>query len=150
VANWHGDRNGRRRSAPAWWILSSDYYDGNASLSTDTLITQGLITPSTPIGTLDVANANLLNYIQSLYLPNGRPTARFAVFRANPDIHLPIHSDPYRGYVMATADNSDRSLIPRLTLGVATVPEPTTIVAWGFGMLLVGSRFGRARSPMRR
>lgn len=110
-------------------ILSTDYHDGHASLSPDALIAQAFITPSTIPGALQASGGTLLNFVRSLYQSDGTPIAAFAVFRANPDKHLPVFSGRLRGYELASADNTDSggAFVPELRLNVA-VPEPQSIV----------------------
>lgn len=107
-------------------ILSGDYYDGDASLSTDTLIQAGFITPTTGPGSLQTSGSSLLDFMTSLYGPDGTPTADYAVFRANADTHLPPFSGDYRGYELASADNVNSSFVPRLSLAI--VPEPSAFI----------------------
>jgi hypothetical protein len=108
------------RSTPT--ILSTDYYDGDSSLSTNTLIAKGFITPSTAPGSLQASNGSLLNFVDSLYQPDGTPKAAYAVFRANANVHLPDWSLPYRGYEIASADNTDNggAFVPRLVLSLSS------------------------------
>jgi hypothetical protein len=111
-------------------IVSSDYHDGDAALSTDTLIAESIITPTTPTGNLENSGTRLLDFVKSLYQPNGDPVAAYAVFRLNPDVELPPFRLPYSGYVVASADNTDNNgaFVPRLTLDV--VPEPSSVAAF--------------------
>jgi hypothetical protein len=111
------------RSSPT--ILPTDYYDGPASLSTDTLVTAGLVTPSTAVGRLTVTDGSLLSAIRALYNADGTPTADYAVFRISPDVDLPSGSGPLRRYNFASAD--DLAHQPELTLNVTAVPEPATL-----------------------
>lgn len=134
------------RSTPT--ILATDYYDGNASGSTDTLLAQGFITPTTTAGTLQLSGASFDNYIRSLYNTDGTPVAAFAVFRLNANIHLPVGSGQYRGYEIATADNPDSTLVPQLQMEVNAVPEPTGLTHAASGLaaallLLTASRLRR-------
>jgi hypothetical protein len=114
------------RSTPT--ILASDYYDGDASLSADSLIAEAFVTPTSVPSSLQDSSSNLLNFLASLYQSDGTPTAAFAVFRVNPDVDLPPFSTPYRGYELASADNTDNggTFVPRLS--VTVVPEPSTLV----------------------
>jgi hypothetical protein len=112
-------------------MLSSDYYAGPAGSSTNTLIQAAVITPSTAPGDLGIANPNLLNFITSLYHADGTPVSAFAVFRFNPDKPLPAPSLPIRGYLLATADNANASLLPQLDLTVNGVPEPSSLTLLG-------------------
>jgi autotransporter-associated beta strand protein len=109
------------RSTPT--ILVTDYFDGDPSLSSDSLISRGFITGSTAPGSLQASGASLLSFLQSLYGPDGTPKAAYAVFRANPDVHLPPFSLPYRGYEIASANNTDNggAFVPKLQLTV--VPQ---------------------------
>jgi hypothetical protein len=134
------------RSSPT--ILSTDYYDGNASLSTNTLIARGFLTPSTAPGTLQASGSSMLSFLQSLYNPDGTPTAAFAVFRVNPDVHLPPHSGNYRGYEIASADNTDNggAFVPQLLLDVAPVPEPSTLLLGIVGAAVLSGYGCRRRS----
>jgi hypothetical protein len=129
-------------------VLSSDYYDGNASLSTDTLLLKGLITPSTVPGSLHVSGSSLLNFLTSLYKPDGTPTAAYVVIRANADVHLPAFSNPYRGYELASADNGDASFRPELDLTVNAIPEPASFAILGGLAILIGGYCGRQRLPL--
>ena len=130
------------RSSPT--ILCSDYFDGDSSLSSDTLIAKSFITPSTSPGSLSVSGGTLLSFLTSLYNPDGTPIAAYVVFRANPDVHLPEHSGQYRGYELASADNADSTFVPRLDLNIVT-PEPASIVSLSLGILaLAGASWRRA------
>ena len=132
------------RSTPT--ILSADYHDGDASLSTDTLIAEGFITPSTASGSLQSSGSNLLDFVTSLYQPDGTPTAAYVVFRINPDVDLPPFSGRLRGYELASADNANESFRPRLNLTAAAVPEPSTLVLWSLGAVaLVGLGWRRRK-----
>ena len=97
-------------------LESGDYYDGDATLSSDTLIQDAVITPVTVLGNLAVSNRDLFNFLKSLYGEDGTPASNFAAFRLNPDIHLPANSTPYRRYWVATADHDNASFHPRLSL----------------------------------
>ena len=108
---------------------ASDYYDGDAASSSDALIEASLITKSTTVGNLSVANSRLLNFVNSLYNVDGTPVSAFAAFRVNPDKDLPVGSSPIRGYFLALADHPTASFRPRLNLTV--IPEP--LAAEGFG-----------------
>jgi hypothetical protein len=135
------------RSTPT--LTNSDFFDGNAALSTDTLIAQSFITPSTGVGSLQTSGASLLDFITSLYHADGIPIAAYAVFRANADIHLPVFSYPYRGYELASADNPNSAFVPELQLTTA-VPEPTTAMLATTGSLMlagVGWRCRELRLP---
>jgi hypothetical protein len=112
-------------------IQVSDYYDGHAASSSDTLIQTAIITPSTSLGHLSVANLSSLNFVNSLYNADGTPISTFATFRANPDKDLPVGSSPIRGYFMALADHSNESFRPRLNLTTVTIPGPTPSVTPG-------------------
>jgi hypothetical protein len=134
------------RSTPT--ILSTDYYDGDSSLSPDTLMAKGFITPTTATGTLQLSGATFTNYLRSLYNPDGTPMAAFAVFRANADIHLPDYSGRLRGYELASANNTDAAgaNVPRL--GLTVVPEPSSLVLSLVGAaFLTGCGWRRSRTP---
>ncbi|MDA0836069.1 MAG: PEP-CTERM sorting domain-containing protein [Planctomycetota bacterium] len=114
-------------------IEGTDYYDGNAALSTDTLIQSAALIPSTSLGNYGINNLNLLNFVKSLYV-GGTPISAFSAFRLNPDVHLPNFSGAIRGYEMGMADNLTAAYRPTLNLTVAeSVPEPST-----FGLLMIG------------
>jgi hypothetical protein len=133
-------------------ILNADYYDGDASLGTDALIAEGFATPATAPGTtLQVSGGGLLDFVRSLYNPDGTPVAAFAVFRANADVHLPPRfSRRYSGYELASGDNTDGggAVAPQLRLTVVTVvPEPGTLTLSLLGAAtLTGWRWRRRRS----
>lgn len=127
-------------------IQASDYYDGDATFSSDALIQTGIITPSTASGNLTIASSSLLNFVKSLYNADGTPMAAFAAFRLNPDIDLPVYSHPYRGYVVATADNANHSFRPRLNLMGDVIPEPSTFIIWSLlGAIGFGAGWWRRR-----
>lgn len=105
-------------------IEASDYYDGIATSSSDSLIQIEIITPSTSFGNLSVGNSNLLNFVNSLYNVNGTPVSSFATFRVNPDKDLPENSGPIRGYYLALADHTTESFRPRLELTTTVAPNP--------------------------
>jgi hypothetical protein len=113
------------RSTPT--ILSSDFFDGGSSLSTDALLAKGFVTPTTPTGALQLSGDQFTDYLRSLYNADGTPKAAYAVFRANTDVHLGVFSGLYRGYEFASADNTDNggASVPRLEL--TTVPEPSSL-----------------------
>ena len=123
------------RSSPT--ILASDYYDGDASLGSDTLIAESFLTPSATTGSFTASGSNLTTFLISLYQPNGIPTAPFAVLRVNPDSDLPVFSGPLRGYELASANHPNPAFVPRLTITV--VPEPSTSVTFlGAMAFLIG------------
>lgn len=117
-------------------IQSSDYFAGSAASSSDELIQDDFITPSTVAGSLDVTNSNLFSFVTSLYNPDGTPIADFAVFRINPDAPLPPNSPPRRGYLVAMADNPDAAFRPQLVLAVNGLPEPSSFVVY---VILIGA-----------
>lgn len=124
------------RSTPT--ILGSDYYDGPPSGGAGALLADDLITPSTAPGRLSVSGGALLDFVASLYQADGTPTAAYAVFRASPDAHLPPFSSPYRGYELASADNTDGgSFVPQLTLTVVPEPGSLSLLASGVGTLVI-------------
>jgi len=133
------------RSTPT--ILGTDYYDGDAALSADTLIAEGFITPSTAAGILTATGSGLLAFLTSLYNPDGTPIADHAVFRVNPDADLPPFSGPYRGYELASADNTDGGggFVPQLRLDV--VPGPSLIVLAVCGGVVAAGVGWRRPSP---
>jgi hypothetical protein len=47
----------------------------------------------------------MLNFVKSLYNPDGTPTSAFAAFRVNADKDLPVGSGAIRGYDVALADH---------------------------------------------
>lgn len=108
-------------------ILSGDYYDGLASLSSDALIVDDLVTPTSAAGGLTIGNPSMLSFVRSLYQANGIPTSAFAVFRLNPDIELPEQSGPLRRFEFASADNTDNggAFVP--VLEINAVPEPGAV-----------------------
>ena len=71
--------------------------------------------------------------IASLYNPDGMPTAAYAVFRINPDLHLPEGSGAYRGNEFATADNPNIAFAPQLNINIADTPEPATFILLAVG-----------------
>ena len=122
---------------------ASDYYDGIATLSSDTLIQASTLIPTTVPGNISIANLSLLNFVKSLYNADGTPISTFATFRVNADIDLPPGSGPIRGYWMALADNANDSFRPRLNLTGDVIPEPSTftlITCALFGLVGYGSR----------
>lgn len=119
-------------------IVPSDYYDGPYEDSDDFLIANDVITPSSAVGAINVTGSELLNFIKSLYGPDGTPIGSHAVFRLNPDIDLPVFSAPLRGYSVSSGDDVPAN-VPTLTL--ETVPEPHSVLIWGIlGVALVASR----------
>jgi len=117
-------------------ILSSDYYAGSSANGSGALIETQFLTPNAIPGNFDIG---LGSYLQTLYDPSGTPLGPFLVLRVNPDLPLPEPSAPSRGYVLATADNPDSSLVPQLL--ITTVPEPSSIIvaaAAGISFLVVG------------
>ena len=78
-------------------------------------------------GRISVTNASLLNFVASLYNPDGTPAMAFAVFRVNADIPLPPNNPPRRGYLVAMADYPDPAFRPELDLTTTAVPEPSTL-----------------------
>lgn len=133
-------------------ILASDYYDGNAALSSDTLLQTAVVTPTTPVGTsIAVANPGLLDFVQTLYQADGTPVSTFAAFRFSADIDLPVYSGWYRGYELASADNANASYRPQLSLTTtdAQVPEPSSLVLFS-GLGIMGLAMGRRRKRQRK
>ena len=90
---------------PTATIEGSDYYDGNAAFSSDSLIQASVLVPSSSQGKIGIANSILLNFVTSLY-SGGTPSDVFATFRLNPDLDLPVTSPPIRGYEIGMGDNS--------------------------------------------
>jgi hypothetical protein len=124
-------------------IASTDYFDGAPARSTDTLLVDDLLTPTSSSGPIEISSASFTDYLRSLYEADGTPSAAYAVFRVNADIELPSGSPPIRGYLLATGDHADDS--PSLTL--SAVPEPVSLIAWSVlsGLLLAYGR--RTRNP---
>src|SRR5262249_28076777 len=104
------------------------------------------ITPTTAPGRLQASGDSLLNFLTSLYQPDGTPTAAYAVFRVNPDVHLPPFSGNYRGYELASADNTDDggAYAPELNLTVAPAPNSLALAVVGV-LLLSGWGWHRRR-----
>jgi hypothetical protein len=125
---------------PTATIQSSDYYGGPTALSTDTLILASAITPSTAPGAFGITNTNLLNFVHSLYNPDGTPVSSFVTFRVNPDESLPDNSGLRRGYLVAMADNPNPSYIPTLSLTTTPVPTPPVVLLVGMGAACVAVR----------
>ena len=88
----------------------------------------------------------MLNFLVSLYNPDGTPIDAFAVFRLNADANLPVGSGNYRGYEFASADGGGSST-PQLQLTVAAVPEPSSLTLAGIGGAAI---FGTIRRRQRR
>lgn len=65
----------------------------------------------------------MLDYVRSLYNPDGTPIAQYAAFRLNSDVDLPVNSLPLRRYNFGAADHPNPALVPQLRLQAA-VPEP--------------------------
>ena len=114
-------------------IQTSDYYDGNATLSSDSLIQTDVLAPSSAPGNYGIENANLLNFVKSLYV-GGTPTSAFATFRLNPNVDLPPGSSgAIRGFEMGMGNQPTAAYRPTLNLTVAeSVPEPST-----FALLMI-------------
>jgi len=129
-------------------IEASDYYDGIAALSPDTLLQTAIIRPSTTPGIRSIENASLLDFVTTLYSADGTPVSAFATFRFNPDKDLPVNSFPLRGYTLATAENANASYRPQLSLTTADapVPEPSTLVLFaGLGVMGLAMAWQRKR-----
>jgi hypothetical protein len=123
---------------PTVEIFSQDYYDGDPSGALDTLIRASILTPGSSVGVQALGPGgrnNLLAFIQNSYRSDGTPTDRFAVFRINMAVDVLTDSGELFGYELATGD-SDGPLRPHLTLTVAAVPEPPSIVIFLFGVVL--------------
>lgn len=119
-------------------ILASDYYAGTSASGSGTLIEIAFLTPSATAGLFDLPSAtrnSFGSYLQSLYNPSGIPLDEFLVLRANPDIPLPEPSNPVRGYLLATADNPNPSLVPELSINI--VPEPPSLLLAAFALLAI-------------
>jgi hypothetical protein len=116
------------------------------------LIQTAIITPSTSLGHLSIANPVLLNFVKSRYNADGTPISTFATFRVNPDKDLPVGSPPIRGYFLALADNANDSFHPRLILTTvessAAVPEPSTFVLGILGIVALVFYAWRRRRRM--
>jgi hypothetical protein len=126
-------------------VSTADYYDGDPSGTSDSLIAASLLTPASAIGTLPIdagSESNLLDFIRDSYNGDGTPIDPYVVFRVNMAVDVVTDSGDLFGYELATANNSDPTLVPQLSLTFEAVPEPSSIFVWSliavfiFGMRL--------------
>jgi hypothetical protein len=88
-------------------------------------------------------SANLLAYIQSLYAnPNVIPGTTNVILRLNydSDTYAPTSATGANRYMLGSADNTDTTVQPVLTLTTQQVPEPAAIGIFGSAMLFLSIR----------
>lgn len=109
-------------------ISSGDYYAGPAGNGRGLLLKSRIVSPNSVPGLIQL---DIGEHLRSILNSAGQADSVLA-FRLNPNVALPVHSEPIRGYLFATADNSDPTVVPTLSI---SVPEPTTI---SLGVVLAG------------
>jgi hypothetical protein len=122
------DVDGLSRISTSPAVTTADYYIGPNDPASTT-IQQGLVTPSTPFGTVTCSNATLLSWIQSQYAAftaqgTSDLAARFVFFRLNGNALENQQSRGNINYLFASSDNL-RPLIPTLTLTATGTATPT-------------------------
>src|SRR5437667_6670125 len=130
---------------------SADSNAGVGSGATRTLMQDNLLVPTDVITAGSPANhqtdatgsANLLAYIQSLYAnPNVVPGTSNLILRLNfdSDSYAPTSATAANRYMLGSADNTDTTLQPVLTIQTQQAPEPTAIGIFGSAMLVTNFR----------
>jgi len=128
--------------------------DANAGIGTGavrTLIQDNFLAPTDVITAGSPAahqmdatgSASLLAYIQSLYAnPNLVPGTSSLILRLNfdSDSYAPTSATAANRYMLGSADNTDATLQPVLTLTTQQIPEPVAVGVLASAMLLLGIR----------
>jgi len=130
---------------------SSDTNPGYSSGATRMLIQDNFLVPSDVLLTGSPANhqtdatgsGNLLAYIQSLYSnPHVTPGLSSLILRLNydSDSYAPTSATAANRYMLGSADNTDTTVLPTLTLTTQQVPEPIALSVFGSAILLLNLR----------
>ena len=128
--------------------------DANAAIGTGatrTLIQDNFLVPTDVILAGSPANhntnasgsANLLAYIQSLYAnPNVVPGTTSLILRLNydSDTYAPTSATAANRYMLGSADNTDLTVQPVLTLTTQQVPEPMALGIFSGALVMLGMR----------
>jgi len=109
------------------------------------LVPTDVIAAGSPAGhqTDASGSAALLAYIQSLYAnPNVIPGTSNVILRLDfdSDTYAPTSATAANRYMLGSADNTDTTVQPTLTLTTQQVPEPSAISIFGSAMLLLSAR----------
>jgi hypothetical protein len=130
---------------------TSDTNPGYSSGAVRMLIQDNFLVPTDVITAGSPANhqtnatgsANLLAYIQSLYAnPAVTPGFSNLILRLNydSDTYAPTSATGANRYMLGSADNTDATLQPVLTLSTQQVPEPSVLGIFGSAMLVLSAR----------
>jgi hypothetical protein len=87
--------------------------------------------------------ASLLAYIQSLYAnPNLIPGTSNVILRLNydSDTYAPTSATAANRYMLGSADNTDTTVLPTLTLNTQQIPEPMALSIFGSALLVLSTR----------
>jgi hypothetical protein len=128
--------------------------DSNAGIGTGalrTLIQDNFLIPTDVIlagspaahQTNAAGSATLLAYINSLYAnPNVIPGTSNLIVRLNfdGDSYAPVSATAANRYMLGSADNTDTTVLPTLTLTTQQVPEPAALSVFGSAILLLNLR----------
>ena len=114
-------------------------------IQNDFLVPSDVILSGSPANhqTSVVGSASLLAYIQSLYAnPNVVPGTSNLILRLNydSDTYAPTSATAANRYMFGSADNTDATLQPVLTLSTQQVPEPAMLGIFGSAMMLLSIR----------
>jgi hypothetical protein len=93
-------------------------------------------------------SANLLAYIQSLYSnPSVVPGTSSLIVRLNfdSDSYAPTSATAANRYMLGSADHTDTTVLPTLTLTTQQAPEPAALGVFGSAILLLNLRRHRAK-----
>jgi hypothetical protein len=130
---------------------SLDTNPGYSSGTVRTLIQDNFLVPTDVVTAGSPANhqtdatgsANLLAYIQSLYAnPAVTPGVSNLILRLNydSDTYAPTSATAANRYMLGSADNTDLTVQPVLTLTTQQVPEPAIFGIFGSAMMLLSAR----------
>ncbi|HEV8291883.1 MAG TPA: hypothetical protein VGP94_08150, partial [Tepidisphaeraceae bacterium] len=116
-----------------------------ALIQDDFLTHTDVFLTGTPVAhqTDTTGSANLLAYIQSLYAnPNVVPGTSNVILRLNfdSDTYAPTSGTGANRYSLASADHTDTTVLPTLTITTQQVPEPAVLIVFGSTILLLSIR----------